>query len=137
MLKRGVFVFVFVLVFAFVVVVAMRGRGSESTSESESGRESESESARGSEGERESTPEGEPESEREVEIAHDHEIEQTRLLVERLAEIRGEVHLLEMQRLDAHARHDPETEARLDAEIAALRAQNDHLRGVTASPEGI
>ena len=108
-------------------------RGSRSESTSGRGRES----ARESEGERESAPEGEPESEREVEHERDHEIEEAQPLVDRLAEIRGEVHLLEMQRLDARARHDVETEARLDAEIATLRAQNDRLRGVAPSPEGI
>jgi len=127
-LKRAALVFV--VVFALVVVfIATRGGTSTTTTTNTS--------TSTTEGERESTPEGAPESEREIEIDHDHEIEETRPLVERLAEIRGEVHLLEMQRLDARARHDTETEARLDAEIAALRAQNDHLRGVAPSPEGI
>jgi hypothetical protein len=42
-----------------------------------------------------------------------------------------------MQRLEARERGDHDTEARLDREIAAARAEHDRLRGVTASPEGI
>lgn len=128
MLKGGGLVLVVVVVLALVVIVATRGSPSPTASTHTTASESTTE------GESEIPLEGA--REREIEIAHDHELEQTRPRVERLAEIRDEVHVLEMQRLDAHARHDVETEARLDAEITALRARNDRLRGV-GQPEGI
>lgn len=54
-----------------------------------------------------------------------------------LADLRHDVHVLEMQRLEARERGDRETEARLDREIAAARAEHDRLRGVGAAPQGI
>lgn len=54
-----------------------------------------------------------------------------------LADLRHDVHVLEMQRLEARERGDRETEARLDREIAAARAEHDRLRGVRAAPQGI
>jgi hypothetical protein len=42
-----------------------------------------------------------------------------------------------MQRLDAHERGDRDTEARLDREITAARAEHDRLRRSLGAPEGI
>lgn len=51
-----------------------------------------------------------------------------------LGDLRTQVRVLEHQRLEAHERGDGTTEARLDAEIARLRAEHEHL---AHPPEGI
>lgn len=51
-----------------------------------------------------------------------------------MAQIREDVHVLEIQRIEARERGDHETEARLDAEIARLR--NDHAL-LRDGPQGI
>ena len=81
----------------------------------------------------------EVEGERAVEVAPEVEVEpedESTRTERRLAALRQDVRLLDMQRLDAHERSDRVTEARLDREIAAARAEHDRARGI-GTPEGI
>ena len=55
----------------------------------------------------------------------------------RMQAIRQDVHILEIQRLDARERGDHDAEARLDREILAARAEHDRLRQTLSMPEGI
>jgi hypothetical protein len=105
-----------------------RERGIESGSGSERGSERGSDSERGIE--RERGGESERGSERESESASERTLS-------RMATIRQDVHLLEIQRLDARERGDHEAEARLDTEITAARAEHDRLRDELTGPEGI
>ena len=106
----------------------------EGEGEGEGERERERESEREGEGERQ----GERESES-PRVAPAAQIQLTpgAITEARMAEIRRDVHLLEIQRLDARERGDHEVEARLDAEIRAARAEHDRLRDTLGAPEGI
>ena len=110
------------------------GHEREAEGEGEGERERERESERESEGERQ----GERESES-PRVAPAAQIQLTpgAITEARMAEIRRDVHLLEIQRLDARERGDHEVEARLDAEIRAARAEHDRLRDTLGAPEGI
>jgi len=100
----------------------------ESESESESAGEHEVESAAASREPEVASPRRELESEPETPVQR---------TAARMQAIRQDVHILEIQRLDARERADHEVEARLDREIQAARAEHERLRLSLATPEGI